>query len=64
MSQLISIVEYAKINGINPVTMRQRCERGNYKTAHKLGRDWVIDKDERYEDNRVKSGKYRKNNEI
>lgn len=55
---LISLKEYALRNGKQPATARQMALRGGFKTAQKLGRDWVIDSDEPYPDNRVKSGKY------
>ena len=55
---LISLAEYAKLHGRCPDTVRQLALRGNLKTAHKIGRNWVIDSEEPYPDNRVKSGKY------
>lgn len=55
---LISLKEYALRNGKQPATARQMALRGGFKTAQKLGRDWVIDSEEPYPDNRVKSGKY------
>lgn len=57
---LITLVQWAELNGVKPNTARQRANRGKFKTAQKLGRDWFIDKDEPNVDNRVKSGKYRK----
>lgn len=56
--ELISLAEYAKLKGINPATVRQRALRGAYQTAKKIGRNWVIDKNEPHMDHRVKSGKY------
>ena len=32
--------------------------KGSLKTARKIGRDWLVDPNEPYSDNRVKSGKY------
>ena len=55
---LISIAEYAKKHGKSHITVAQKCNRGGFKTAHKIGRNWVIDEDEPYEDNRITSGKY------
>lgn len=55
---LISIVEYAQLHGRSPVSVRQMAQRGGFKTACKIGRDWLIDKDEPYPDRRIKSGKY------
>lgn len=51
---LISLVEYAKLNGITSATARQRAIRGSFKTARKIGRNWVIDKNEPLTDNRTK----------
>jgi hypothetical protein len=56
---LISIVEYASLHGKSPISVQQKARRGEFKTAHKIGRNWVIDKDEPYNDCRVKSGKYK-----
>ena len=61
--ELISLAEYAALNGIDPSTARQRALRGAYRTARKIGRNWVIDKNEPHIDNRVKSGQYKKNPE-
>lgn len=58
----ISLVEYARINGIDPATVRQRVNRGAYRTARKIGRNWVIDKNEPHVDHRFKSGKNGKEN--
>ena len=55
---LINLVEYAERNGKKPATARQMALRGGFKTAQKIGRDWLIDDQEPYPDNRVKSGKY------
>ena len=54
----ITLAEYAKLNGIDPATVRQRAIRGAYQTARKLGRNWVIDKNEPHVDHRIKSGQY------
>lgn len=54
--ELISLAEYARINGIDPATVRQRANRGSYRTAQKIGRNWVIDKNEPHVDHRFKSG--------
>ena len=56
---LISLVEYAKIQGINSATARRRAQNGKYKTAKQIGRNWVISKDEPHIDHRIKSGKYK-----
>lgn len=47
---LISLVEYATRNGRDPATARQKAERGGFKTALKIGRNWVIDESEPYSD--------------
>lgn len=52
--ELISLVEYAELNGIASATARQRAIRGSFKTARKIGRNWVIDKTEPLTDNRIK----------
>ena len=59
--ELISLVEYAKLNNIDPATVRQRAIRGAYASARKIGRNWVIDKNEPHVDHRIKSGQYIKN---
>lgn len=55
---LITLKEYAERLGKNPVIVYQKARYGTLKTAFKLGRDWVIDENEPYEDKRIKSGKY------
>lgn len=55
--ELISLAEYATINKIDPATVRQRALRGAYQTARKIGRNWVIDKNELHIDHRVKKEK-------
>lgn len=54
----ISLAEYARIHGRDPATVRQKALRGGFKTARKIGRNWMIDKNEPYIDERVTSGKY------
>jgi excisionase family DNA binding protein len=53
MSDLISISEYAKLVGVSPDTVRQKILRENIN-ATKIGRNWVIDKNEPYVDSRVR----------
>lgn len=60
--ELISLAEYARRNGIDPATVRQRVNRGAYRTARKIGRNWVIDKNEPHVDHRTRSGKHVKEN--
>ena len=56
---LISLAEYAEKYGKSQVTARQTAQRGAFKTAQKIGRNWVIDSEEPWpEDKRLKSGKY------
>ena len=55
---LISIVEYAARNGKTDSAARRMALKGAFKTAQKIGRNWVIEEDELWPDNRVKSGKY------
>jgi len=56
---LIPLVEYAKRHGRDNSAARHMALRGGFKTAQKMGRDWVIDEDEPYPDNRIKSGEYK-----
>lgn len=56
---LISLAEYALKHHRSKDTVRQKSLRGGFKTARKIGRNWVIDEDEPYEDNRIKSGKFK-----
>ena len=53
----ISLKEWASAHGIDPATARQRAGRGAFQTAKKIGRDWVIDKNEPLIDHRRKSSK-------
>ena len=52
--ELISLAEYAKLQGVDPATVRQRALRGVYRTARKIGRNWVIDKNEPHRDHRFR----------
>lgn len=56
---LITIKEYAEKNGLSHGNVRHKCQRGSYKTAQKIGRDWLIDENEPDVDRRVKSGEYK-----
>lgn len=51
--ELISLKEYAELHGVTPDTVRQKVLRGGFKTAQKIGRNWVIDKNEPNDDNRM-----------
>ena len=55
MEELISLADYARLHKVNPATARQKALRGGFETARKIGRDWVIDKNEPYKDLRRKS---------
>lgn len=54
---LISLVEWAKKNGITDSAARQKAISGTIP-AQKIGRNWVIDDSIPNTDNRIKSGKY------
>jgi len=54
---LITLKEYAERHEKNPDTVRQKALRGNFTTAVKKGRDWLIDEDEPYLDYRRKDSK-------
>jgi len=55
---LITCKEYAERNGLSPVSVRHKIERGGFRTAVKIGRDWLLDEDEQNVDHRIRSGKY------
>lgn len=57
---LIPIAEYAAMQDKNISTVRQKAQRGGFKTARKIGRDWFIDPDEPYKDLRFKNEKEKK----
>jgi hypothetical protein len=43
---MITLKAWALRHGIDPATARQKALRGGFKTAEKVGRDWMIDADE------------------
>jgi len=49
---LISLKEYAIMHGKAEISVQQKARRGGFKTAQKIGRNWVIDSEEPYNDNR------------
>ena len=51
---LISLKEFADKHGIALDTARQGVLRGRYKTARKIGRNWVIEDTQLHIDNRFK----------
>ena len=55
MGKMIPLTEWAKLHGITQGTARQRALRGAFETSQKLGRDWVIDEDEKLIDHRKKT---------
>lgn len=55
---LITLKEYADRCGRSLVTVRQKMYRGGFKTVRKIGRQYFIDENEPYIDERVISGKY------
>lgn len=54
----ITLKEYAERLGKKHDTCRQQANRGAFKTAERIGRDWFIDPNEPYPDRRVKTGDY------
>jgi hypothetical protein len=55
MGRLISIAEYAALHGKAAISVQQKARRGGFRTAQKIGRNWVIDSEEPYIDNRGKN---------
>ena len=55
---IILLSEYAARNGRANHSAVQMARRGSFNTAVKKGRQWFIDEDEEYPDNRIKDGKY------
>lgn len=55
---LIPLSEYARQHGRTDSAARYMALRGSFKTARKIGRNWVIDDAEPYPDHRVKNGDY------
>ena len=53
----VSLAEWAEDHGLDPATCRQRAARGSFRTARKIGRNWIIDRDEPLVDHRKKSSK-------
>lgn len=49
-TDLISLTEFARLHNLDPSTVRKKAERGNWKTAVKIGRNWLISKDEPHTD--------------
>ena len=55
---LITCKEYAEREGLSPTSVRHKCLRGGFKTAQKIGRDWLIDENEQNIDRRIRTGEY------
>lgn len=55
---MITLKEYAIRNGRNIRGTRNKACAGDFKTARKMGRDWIIDENEPYIDQRVTDGKW------
>lgn len=53
----ITLKEYAARNGRAHASARHMAQRGSFKTAEKVGRDWLIDEDEPYPDHRRREWK-------
>ena len=49
---LVTCKQYAEKVGLSPISIRHKCMRGGFKTAVKIGRDWLIDEDEPNVDHR------------
>lgn len=52
---MISLSEYAKRHKKDESVLRRKAQNGGFKTAQKIGRNWVIDENEPYEDRRFKA---------
>lgn len=50
----ISLAEWARAHKIDESTARQKARRGGFKTARKVGRDWLIRETEENPDGRRK----------
>lgn len=53
----ITLKAWAEREGITPATARQKAGRGALRTVIKVGRDWLIDEDEKNIDHRFKDSK-------
>ena len=56
---MIPLAEYARRQGRRPDSARHMAQRGGFKTAQKMGRDWFVEEEEPWPDRRVTHGKYR-----
>lgn len=55
---MITLKQYAEQHNKSLTALRYKASHGGFKSAVKVGRDWLIDEDEPCEDRRVKNGKY------
>lgn len=53
VDNLISLTEYAALHKVNPSSVRRKILRGNLP-AKKIGRNWLIEKEQPYTDHRRK----------
>lgn len=49
---LIPLAQYALEHDRSDISVRQMAQRGGFRTARKIGRNWVIDRSEPYPDRR------------
>ena len=52
--KLISLIEYANLKKKEISVVRRKAIKGHFETAVKIGRNWIIDRDEPYIDRREK----------
>lgn len=55
MGKLISLSDYAKLHNKEASYIRRRAVAGQFKTAQKIGRNWIISEDEPLFDLRFKN---------
>ena len=55
---MIPLIEYAKRMGKDPGNARALARAGRFQTVRKLGRDWFIDENEPWPNNKLKTGRY------
>lgn len=57
LQDYVTIAEYAKLHDMPLSTIKQRVLRGSYKTALKVGKNYILNKNERFIDARNKFNK-------
>ena len=55
---LILLSEYGERHKKSKTAVTKMACRGSFQTAKKVGRQWFIEEDEPYPDNRIKDGRY------